>query len=104
MEQNSEWDAKLAQHRIEMYNREVRERHIQKQKRRQDKQERMRRVHEEGITQEKQPGADESEESDSTRDIYEKIQMKKINKKFSQLMSFDIEKTFNNTQTLLNRH
>jgi hypothetical protein len=43
-------------------------------------------------------------EIDSNHDMYEAIQMKKINQKFSKLMSFDLEKTFNKTQSLMNRH
>jgi len=45
-----------------------------------------------------------ADEIDSNHDMFEAIQMKKINQKFSKLMSFDLEKTFNKTQTLMNRH
>ena len=40
-----------------------------------------------------------SEDSDSADDMIEVMKMKKINKKFSKLMSFDIEKEFAATTT-----
>ena len=39
------WDARVAQMRVESYNKEVRERHLRQHKKRQEKQELMRRIH-----------------------------------------------------------
>ena len=46
----------------------------------------------------------EDGETSSTHDMFEARQMKKFNQKFSKLMSFDIDKTFNRTQVLLNKN
>lgn len=106
VEQNSEWDARIAQLRIDSYNKEVRARHMQKQRRRLEHNERLKRMRncDQYDSKRKDDNAASAEDSDSTHDIHEKIEMQKINKKFSKLMSFDIEKSFNKTQNLLNRH
>ena len=46
----------------------------------------------------------EEGETNSTHDMFEARQMKKFNLKFSKLMSFDLDETFNRTQVLLNKH
>ena len=46
---------------------------------------------------------DDSSES-STADHYEVLQMKKINQKFTKLMSFNLDKSLNKTESLLGQY
>lgn len=101
------WDAKLAQAKIEQYNKEVRERHMKTFKKRQEKNQKMKRMRDiqkaSGDIRDVSSVIDETE-SDENHDLFEAIQLKKINKKFSKLMSFDIGKSLNKTQDLVGKY
>lgn len=86
-----EWDARVAQERVDTYNKEVRERHLKTFKRRQQKHEQLKRIRADQKNSIDDKHKEPISETDSDKDIYEVIQMKKINQKFSKLMSFDIE-------------
>lgn len=88
----------MTQGRLDIYNQQVRERHIKTLKKRQEKQEQLRKSRADQRAQEnaKDPMlSPQDSDEDKDNDIYEVIQKKKINQKFSKLMSFDIEKSFN---------
>lgn len=87
----SDWDAKQAQERVESYNKEVRERRLKSIKRRQEKVEHLKRMRAEEKCSIDDAFKDPTIEDESENDIYEVIKMKKVNQKFSKLMSFDLE-------------
>ena len=93
----SDWDAKQAQERVESYNKEVRERRLKSIKRRQEKVEHLKRMRAEEKCSIDDAFKDPTIEDESENDIYEVIKMKKVNQKFSKLMSFDLEHQFNRT-------
>ena len=90
------------QMRTESYNREIRERHMKTFRKRQEKKEIMKKQKaKEKATQDADYAL--NDDSDSNRDMYEVIQLKKVNQKFDRLMAFDIEKQFSKTQHLLGK-
>ena len=97
-EKQEEYDARQVHIRIDDYNRDIRERHYKSFKKRQLKNEQMKRHRAEELM-----ASVERADTESDHDMYEVNKMKKTNQKFSRLMAFDIEKQFNKTQHLLGK-
>mmetsp|Transcript_18725 Transcript_18725/g.23346 ORF Transcript_18725/g.23346 Transcript_18725/m.23346 type:complete len:137 (+) Transcript_18725:247-657(+) len=100
-----QWDARLAQMRVESYNKEVRERHLRNFKKRQEKQEYMKRLradHKASIDKDQVSQANGSDSEND--DVFEAMKMKKVNQKFSKLMSFNLDNSFNTIKNLTGKH